>query len=210
MPGAGMRTQCAEKSALVIAACDWLRDEFSCTVLPIHHSGKDAERGARGTSALRGAWDTAFEVSGHGKTVILKVADQKDGESGEVLVFDMVGVQVGLRTTLVPVLRAPSDEADVSGSKRRLRSGSASQKLQPRRRLPGAGRYSCRGPESAHPCRRCPNCRPAAETRGTTDRGVAPGVLRAWHGRTHTRRPKRTAFGSNARSMPSSRCGWSA
>ena len=45
-----------------------------------------------------------------------KVADQKDGESGEVLVFDMVDVQVGLRTTLVPVPRAPSDEADVSGS----------------------------------------------------------------------------------------------
>ena len=70
MPGADENS--AREVGLVIAACDWLRDEFSCTVLPIHHSGKDAERGARGTSALRGAWDAAFEVSGHGKTVIPK------------------------------------------------------------------------------------------------------------------------------------------
>lgn len=113
MPGADENS--AKEVGVVVAHADWLRDELSCTVLPIHHSGKDAERGARGTSALRGAWDAAFEITGRGKTVNFKVADQKDGESGETIVFDMVDVMVGLRTTLVPVMREGAGQDGTPG-----------------------------------------------------------------------------------------------
>lgn len=90
----------------VIAACDWLREEFRCTVATIHHSGKDEGRGARGTSALRGAWDAAFEIKPGQQSVTMTVVDQKEAEGGQVLTFDMVAVPVGLgRTSLVPVLR---------------------------------------------------------------------------------------------------------
>ena len=61
MPGADENS--AQEVGIVIAGCDLVRDELRCTVIPIHHSGKDVARGARGTSALRGAWDTALEIT---------------------------------------------------------------------------------------------------------------------------------------------------
>jgi hypothetical protein len=104
MPGADENS--AQEVGLVIAACDYLRDELGCTVGPIHHSGKDEGRGARGTSALRGAWDAAFEIKAKNKCLTMTVVDQKEAESGQVLVFDMVEVRVGVgRFSLVPVLR---------------------------------------------------------------------------------------------------------
>ncbi|TKB49934.1 DNA primase [Ferrimonas sediminicola] len=45
-----------------IAKCDELRRRTGATVLVVHHSGKDAEKGARGSSALRAAADFEFSV----------------------------------------------------------------------------------------------------------------------------------------------------
>lgn len=42
--------------------CNALRDEFGCSVIAIHHSGKDAERGARGSSAWTADFDTVIET----------------------------------------------------------------------------------------------------------------------------------------------------
>jgi hypothetical protein len=39
-----------------------LKEQLGCTVMPIHHTGKDAEKGMRGSSALDGAVDTALVV----------------------------------------------------------------------------------------------------------------------------------------------------
>ena len=49
MPGADENS--AQEVGIVIAGCDCVRDALGCTVVPIHHSGKDVARGARGTSA---------------------------------------------------------------------------------------------------------------------------------------------------------------
>ncbi|SDI97380.1 Bifunctional DNA primase/polymerase, N-terminal [Ferrimonas sediminum] len=46
-----------------IARCDELRRLTGAAVLVIHHSGKDADKGARGSSALRAAADFEFSVS---------------------------------------------------------------------------------------------------------------------------------------------------
>lgn len=103
MPGADENS--AQEVGLVIAACDRARDELGCTVIPVHHSGKDIAKGARGTSALRGAWDTALEISGTGRQSVMTVVDQKEAEGGQRLVFRMDQVSVGIgRTSLVPVL----------------------------------------------------------------------------------------------------------
>lgn len=151
MPGADENS--AQEVGLVVAASDWLRDELSCTVLPIHHSGKDAERGARGTSALRGAWDAAFEVksSDKGKTITMTVADQKEAEAGEEMVFDMVEVVVGIgRKSLVPVLREADpdnpDKPDTSG-------GGSNENVRPMSGMAGTAVRCLRdligGPEGA-------------------------------------------------------------
>jgi len=118
MPGADENS--AQEVGMVIAAADYLKETFACTVAIIHHEGKDGERGARGTSALRGAWDAAYRIVSHGNEVSLTVVDQKDAEGGQKLVFTMEAVAVGLgRESLVPVLfEAPGDEQDILVSRR--------------------------------------------------------------------------------------------
>lgn len=47
---------------LFYSMCNALRDEFGCTVIAIHHSGKDSERGARGSSAWQADFDSVIET----------------------------------------------------------------------------------------------------------------------------------------------------
>ena len=103
MPGADENS--AQEVGAVIAAADYLKDTLRCTVALVHHEGKDGERGARGTSALRGAWDAAFQITGSKGRAKLTVVDQKDAEAGQSLSFIMEEVPVGIgRSSLVPVL----------------------------------------------------------------------------------------------------------
>lgn len=109
MPGADENS--AQEVGAVIAAADHIKEELHCTTALIHHEGKDGDRGARGTSALRGAWDAAYRIVSEGDDCSLTVVDQKDAEGGQRLVFTMQEVAVGLgRSSLVPVLNeAPPD-----------------------------------------------------------------------------------------------------
>lgn len=50
--------------------CDRLREEFGCTVVAIHHSGKDAERGARGSGAWTADFDSMIETIRPDKTLL--------------------------------------------------------------------------------------------------------------------------------------------
>ena len=103
MPGADENS--AQEVGAVIAAADYIKDTFRATVALVHHEGKDGDRGARGTSALRGAWDAAYRIVIQGKHTTLTVIDQKDAEGGQVLAFTMEEVPVGIgRTSLVPIL----------------------------------------------------------------------------------------------------------
>lgn len=128
MPGADENS--AQEVGLVIAACDGLKEEFECTVAPVHHEGKDSNRGARGTSALRGAWDAAFQIRTEGKRTTLIVTDQKEGESGQRLEFKMTEQIVGVgRTSLVPVLQ-DNESADDWQAPRRDPGGNTGLALQ--------------------------------------------------------------------------------
>ncbi len=64
----------------------------------IHHTGKDATKGSRGSSALRAATDTEIEVSdpGEGQPREFKVTKQRDlGSKGEVFGFSLVTQMLG-------------------------------------------------------------------------------------------------------------------
>ena len=142
MPGADENS--AQEVGLVIAECDWLKDELDTTAFLVHHSGKDETKGARGTSALRGAWDTAFEIRSAGRArAVMTVVDQKEAEAGQRMVFRMDEVAAGIgRTSLVPVLDETPDP-DMPGQKPdREVSGHAGLVLQ-------ALRDIMAGPESA-------------------------------------------------------------
>jgi hypothetical protein len=112
MPGADENS--AQDVGVVIAACDWLKEELNCAVAIVHHEGKDEGRGARGTSALRGAWDAAFRITKTNSQITMEVVDQKDAESGEKLTFDLREVAVGRigRSSLVPWLAETTADQD--------------------------------------------------------------------------------------------------
>ena len=60
--GAGDENSTADMTRFVDAMAA-IRDEFSATVLAVHHAGKDATQGARGSSVLRAAMDFEAGVS---------------------------------------------------------------------------------------------------------------------------------------------------
>ena len=70
----------AQDMGAAIKAMDIIRNEFNCAVLPIHHSGKDQARGARGSTALIGAVDVSLRVERTEETVSLVNEKQKDAE----------------------------------------------------------------------------------------------------------------------------------
>lgn len=103
MPGVDENS--AEEVGLVIAAADQVKHDLGATVMPVHHAGKDVERGLRGSSAIHGALDVSFVIKAAGPNRVLLVnEDQKDAEPAPPMAFRMEAVPVGIgRTTLVPV-----------------------------------------------------------------------------------------------------------
>lgn len=75
---------------------DALRRHWKATVLIVHHSGKDSDRGARGSSALKGAADAEYEVSRNEDDKIIRLTPRKmkDAEEPEPLAFELIGVKV--------------------------------------------------------------------------------------------------------------------
>jgi hypothetical protein len=84
----------ATDMGLFVRNVDLLREHFDCTVLVVHHSGK-AQNGMRGSSALRGAVDSEFELVRETGTqaVCLKVRKQKDTEEASDLWLEAREVQ---------------------------------------------------------------------------------------------------------------------
>ena len=77
----------ATDMGLFVRNVDTIKERFDCTVLAVHHSGKDSDKGMRGSSALRGAVDSEFEIVRRKDTqqVALHVRKQKDTEEAEEL-----------------------------------------------------------------------------------------------------------------------------
>lgn len=75
-----------------ISGCDRLRDTFSCVVGIVHHTGKDGDRGLRGSSALYAAMDTVIKTDRKNLTVTLKNQQphgkQKDGAEFDDIALD--------------------------------------------------------------------------------------------------------------------------
>jgi putative DNA primase/helicase len=79
-----------------VRACDRIRAETGATVLVIHHSGKDADKGARGSSALRAACDFEFKVVSPGKKVTkITCTKAKDSDPFEDMDFKLEVVEIG-------------------------------------------------------------------------------------------------------------------
>ena len=65
-------------------------------VVLVHHTGKDATRGARGHSSLKGAVDAEISVVGHGNTITATADKVRDGEDGAEFRYHLRTIPLGL------------------------------------------------------------------------------------------------------------------
>ena len=108
-----------EAMGAFVKACDAIRQHAGGAVLGVHHSGKDKDRGMRGSTVLLGACDAVFRLQKSESLVTFKTEKQKDAEQGDDLFFDMeqVAWAAGLQEeqrTLIPALKVKQAPDGVS------------------------------------------------------------------------------------------------
>jgi hypothetical protein len=88
--GSGADENSATDMGMFIRSCDLMKEWFDCTVLAVHHSGKDSDKGLRGSSSLLGAVDTSVAIKRTEGTqsVVVKVAKQKDVQEAEPIALN--------------------------------------------------------------------------------------------------------------------------
>lgn len=77
---AGQDENGQETMSAFIRACDKVKQHTGGAIIGVHHSGKDIERGMRGSTVLLGGCDAAIRCEKNGQTVTLTTEKQKDAE----------------------------------------------------------------------------------------------------------------------------------
>lgn len=78
-----------------VQSVDAIRQATGAHVAVIHHSGKDAAKGARGSGALRAAVDTEIELTKNGQAVVAATRKQRDLPCGAEFAYRLVSVDLG-------------------------------------------------------------------------------------------------------------------
>lgn len=78
--------------AMVVKVAEYIQQELHCPVVIIHHTGKDATRGLRGHSSLRGGIEQALYVEGMANPRRIFVDKIKDEKTGEETPFDLISI----------------------------------------------------------------------------------------------------------------------
>lgn len=91
----GGNENAGEDMGKALAHCKGIHRATGATVLLIHHSGKDASKGARGWSGLRAAADAELEVIRMPTGRLLRTSKQKDGDDGLEWGFGLEVVEIG-------------------------------------------------------------------------------------------------------------------
>ena len=106
-----------ETMSAFVKACDDIKAHTGGALIGIHHSGKDKDRGMRGSTVLLGACDASIRLTKSDKLVTLAFEKQKDAEQGDPIYFQLdkhvwQSSQHGEElSTLVPV-RSEANEAE--------------------------------------------------------------------------------------------------
>ncbi len=108
--------------------CGAIERRFACTVVVVHHMGKNADRGGRGSNALNGAADVTMLVEKFAGYSKVRIDEMKDGPEGQewrfrLLPFDLSATSDNLGATsengtcVVELLSEPG-EAQPSATKK--------------------------------------------------------------------------------------------
>lgn len=117
----------AKDAALFVRNCDLIREATGAHVMVIHHTGKDEDRGARGSSALRAAVDNEIQVTADRQIISRK---QRDQEAPEPLHFKLRSVTLGMDEDDEPVTSAVVDVAEPPKPARKQLSGKSEVAMQ--------------------------------------------------------------------------------
>lgn len=121
IPGADENS--SQAMGLFVSNADAIARRFSCLVLVVHHAGKAADAGMRGSSALHGAADTEWLITADGPIRTVKLVKSKEGADNLSWAFSLSTVEVGrdedgepITTCVVSDVSTPTFEA-VSGKR---------------------------------------------------------------------------------------------
>jgi len=107
---------------MAIAGLTRLRDATKGVIVVIHHSGKDLERGGRGSNALKAAVDTEISITGTSGTRTATVVKQRDLPTGATFDFTLEAVTVGFEATthdsITAVVVKHGEESTIAAKRR--------------------------------------------------------------------------------------------
>lgn len=92
---AGANENSSDDMGRIISRCGYIAHMTGAMVVLIHHSGKDATKGARGWSGLKAAMDFEIEVTRKDELRTARLTKQKDGEDGQAFAFNLKVVEIG-------------------------------------------------------------------------------------------------------------------
>ena len=93
IPGADENS--AKDLGVFVANADSIAKDLGVVVVVVHHAGKSADKGMRGSSALHGAADCEWEVVDGEAGRSIKLAKMKDGADDLVVQFNLMSVEIG-------------------------------------------------------------------------------------------------------------------
>ncbi|MCC7326369.1 MAG: AAA family ATPase [Burkholderiales bacterium] len=92
---AGGDENASKDMGAMLAAARGIMDAIGCSVLFVHHSGKDESKGSRGHSSLKAAVDMEMQVTGNEGGRVAEVIKLRDGETGRRMGFRLESVDLG-------------------------------------------------------------------------------------------------------------------
>ena len=128
IPGADENS--AQDMGRLVAAVEHIKAAVTCHVHGVHHSGKDPDRGARGSSALLGAVDTMVKITREGECITVSVEKQKDDEEAEPLTLHVEKVDLSHGLTLEQSLVLVGDAQPKAASEKKAEPAPATDNDQ--------------------------------------------------------------------------------
>jgi len=129
----GVDENSSKEMGRFIANAETIARDLRCLVVAIHHQGKNADAGMRGSSALHGAADAEWSISVEAGVRTVKLVKSKEGADDLSWTFDLETVEVGTDDDGEPITTCVvSNVSDPTfgGTKRTARATvPASQKL---------------------------------------------------------------------------------
>ncbi len=134
--GDGDESQARDMSRFV-RRCGEIERHYGCLILLVHHLGKDASRGARGSNALGGAVDVTLQVEKTDGRSTVTVTEAKDAPDGLEWSFRLAPYDIGDAATaegdavscVVDLLTEPGNPDIAAKQRRRDPAGVAGELL---------------------------------------------------------------------------------